>query len=217
MKLQFAAAAVLPLFFSITSIAGESHVVRENIEWCDVWIPDLNHNDLPRVLLIGDSITRGYFTAVQKDLAGKAYCARVATSKSVGDPALPAEIATFVSEQKFDVIHFNNGMHGWGYTEDEYKAAFPQFIEAIRKAAPQAKLIWASTTPVRKDDAKNARINARNTIAADYAKQNGISIDDQHALMEPHADLHSDDVHFTPAGSELQARQVASSVLKLIP
>jgi lysophospholipase L1-like esterase len=108
-------------------------------------------------------------------------------------------------------------MHGWGYTENEYKAAFPQFVQAIRNAAPQAKLIWTSTTPVRKDDAKNTRINMRNTVAGEYAKQNGIPIDDQHSLMELHQDLHSDDVHFNAKGSELQARQVADSVLKLLP
>ena len=200
--------------------AVEPRIVRENIEWCDVWIPNSTRNDLPRVLLIGDSITRAYFTAVEKNLQGKAYCARLATSKSVGDPALLVEIAAILSEAKFDVIHFNNGMHGWGYTEEEYKAAFPGFVEAIRKAAPQARLLWCSTTPVRKDKdsgASNARIKARNNIAADYAKQNSIPIDDQFGLMEPHPELHSDDVHFSAAGSTMQAEQVAASILKLIP
>ncbi|MFX3891450.1 hypothetical protein ACJBV1_11045, partial [Streptococcus suis] len=31
---------------------------RESIEWCDIWISHANETNLPRVLLIGDSITR---------------------------------------------------------------------------------------------------------------------------------------------------------------
>lgn len=37
--------------------AKEPHLAREAIEWCDIWIPEANGTDLPRVLLIGDSIT----------------------------------------------------------------------------------------------------------------------------------------------------------------
>jgi lysophospholipase L1-like esterase len=216
MKMRFIVAGIGVLGVGVNGGLAEPHIAREAIEWCDVWMPDSTRDDLPRVLLIGDSITRGYFPAVEKDLQGKAYCARLATSKSVGDPALLTEIAAIVAEEKFDVIHFNNGMHGWGYSEEEFKAAFPGFVEAIRNAAPHARLVWASITPVRKDDAKNARIKVRNTIAEEYMKQNSIPIDNQWALMAAHEDLHSDDVHFTPAGSDLQARQVADSVLKLI-
>lgn len=41
-------------------------VVREDTEWCDVWLPHNNDTDLPHVLLIGDSITRGYGAEVEK-------------------------------------------------------------------------------------------------------------------------------------------------------
>ena len=40
--------------------AAEPHISREAIEWCNIWIPDANDTTLPRVLLIGDSITGGY-------------------------------------------------------------------------------------------------------------------------------------------------------------
>jgi hypothetical protein len=68
-----------------TGFADEPRIVRENIEWLDVWVPNTNATDLPRVLLIGDSITRGYFKDVEEKLKGKAHVARLATSKSVGD------------------------------------------------------------------------------------------------------------------------------------
>jgi len=33
---------------------------------------------------------------------------------------------------KFDIVHCNNGLHGFDYTEAEYKKAFPAFIKTIR-------------------------------------------------------------------------------------
>ena len=57
-------------------------MVRENIEWLDVWVPGNNVTDRPRVLLIGDSITRGYYKAVEDKLKGKAVVCRLATSRA---------------------------------------------------------------------------------------------------------------------------------------
>ena len=144
---------------------------RETVEWIDVWLPHTNDDKLPRVLLIGNSITRGYYPKVEKLLKGKAYVARLTTSKSLGDPALIQEINLIMSYGKFDLVHFNNGLHGWEYTEDEYDAAFPDMIKAIRKNAPNAKLIWATTTPIRTGkycerlEERVARIVTRNEIA----------------------------------------------------
>lgn len=78
--------------------AATVQLSREDIEWLDVWLPHTNDHQLPRVLLIGDSITRGYYPDVEKALAGPAYVARLSTSKSLGDPALLKEIALILSE-----------------------------------------------------------------------------------------------------------------------
>ena len=199
--------------------AQERKTLRENIEWTDVWFPNSNDHDLPRVALIGDSIARAYFSAVENNLKGKAYCARIATTKAVGDPALPVQLAMLLAEAKFDVVHCNIGMHGWAYSEDEYRQYLPELLAAIRKGAPGAKLVWASTTPVRKDKApgpSNERIDARNRIAREFFEKRGIPVDDLHAVMADHADLHSDDVHFKPEGSAMLAASVAASVEKLL-
>ena len=208
------------LLSSASAWAEERPVRREAIEWCDAWMPHMNDRDLPRVVLIGDSITRGYYPAVEQNLAGKAYVARITTSKAIGDPALLAELATFLTQVRFDVVHFNIGMHGWAYSEAEYREQFPALVAAIRKAAPEAKLIWASTTPVRKDrptGASNERIQARNRIARAFAESQSVPVNDLHALMEPHGDLHTDDVHFSKEGSALMAGQVAEAVAKALP
>ena len=122
---------------------------RESIEWCDVWISHANETNLPRVLLIGDSITRAYYPEVEKHLADKVYVGRLSSSAFISDPVLLKQIEMVLTQYKFDVIHFNNGMHGWQHSEQEYEAAFPEFLKTIRKFAPKAKLIWANTTPLK--------------------------------------------------------------------
>src|SRR6266446_4643601 len=128
---------------------GKSVPARESIEWCDIWISHANETNLPRVLLIGDSIARDYYSEVEKRLAGKAFVARLATSRFVSDPVLLKEIEMVLDQERFDVVHFNNGMHGWQHSEAEYRKAFPKLLKTIRAHAPKAKLIWSTTTPLR--------------------------------------------------------------------
>lgn len=195
--------------------------VRESIEWLDVWMPNTNDTGLPRVLLIGNSITRGYYPEVQKQLAGKAFVARLATSKSIGDPGLLQEISLAMSYHKFNIIHFNNGLHGWGYSEVEFGKAFPAFIKTIRKKSGGAKLIWATITPVRnKADVnlfseKTDRIKARNKIALDYlSKQKNIQINDLWELTAKNAAFYTggDGTHPNPSGYLAIGEKVAAIV-----
>src|SRR5690606_3039751 len=160
--------------YSCRENIDKSPVVRENIEWLDVWIPHTNENKLTKILFIGNSIMRGYGKKVEQLLKDKAYVSRLCTSMSIGDPRLIQEIDLVMGYQNFDVVHFNNGLHGWGYTEDQYRDSFPEFIKTIQKNAPGATLIWATITPVyQKDnfgqlDPKTERIKKRNKIALDY-------------------------------------------------
>jgi lysophospholipase L1-like esterase len=202
---------------------GPRRVVRESIEWLDVWVPGNEVKGLPRVLLIGDSITRGYHGEVERRLKGKAVVARLTTSKGLGDPGLVAEVALVLSQTRFDVVHFNNGLHGWGYTEGEYARALPGLVDAIRKGAPGAKLVWANTTPVRVSgnpkrlDPKTERVRARNKAAAAYMKRRGIPTDDLFGLAEGHPEWYSaDGVHFTARGTAALGAQVAARLLRVL-
>ena len=132
-----------------TGIGEEPAPLREDIEWVDIWLPDNNLAAQPRVLLIGDSITRAYYPAVADALKGKAAVGRLTTSASVGDPALLAQVEMVLTQYRFDVIHFNNGLHGDGYTEQQYGEAFPALLDALQSQGRGAKLIWATSTPVR--------------------------------------------------------------------
>jgi lysophospholipase L1-like esterase len=205
-----------------TPTAAQTQSIPEKIEW--TWADRPEHPDpsLPNVLLLGDSITRGYYPETARLLAGHANCYLLATSASSGDTRLPKQIAAYsdIAPSTFAVIHFNNGMHGWAYTEQQYSSGLPSLIAAIRQLAPHTSLIWATTTSVLKADdagATNPRIDERNRLALTFIQQQHIIIDDQHSLMLDHQDLHQGNVHFTTAGSAIQAQQAAQSILKLLP
>lgn len=209
---------------SIPLFTSAEEPVRERIEWADIWVTDADKNDLPRALLIGDSITRGYFSEVEKHLAGKAYCARLTTSKCVSDPSFVDEVQLLLKHYRFAVIHFNNGLHGWGYTEDQYGDGLAKTVDAIRKSSGDAKLIWATTTTVRvgsdlqKLHERTDRVKVRNELAAEIMKARSIPTNDLFRLVENHPDWHSGDgTHFNAKGKEAQGTQVAESVAKVLP
>ena len=196
--------------------------ILEKIEWTWAAQPDAPNPALPNVLLLGDSITRGYYPEVAKLLAGRANCYLFATSAASGDPRLISQIDDYFAMMslKFAVIHFNNGMHGWKYTEAAYGSALPQLVATLKEKSHGAKLVWATTTPVHASDvsgATNQRIDQRNAESLHTMQRFHVPIDDQHALMLAHDNLHNGNVHYTAAGSTVQAEQVQQMIEKLLP
>jgi hypothetical protein len=189
----------------------------EEVEWTWEVRPAKTDPTLPNVLLVGDSITRNYYPEVNRQLAGAANVYLMATSTSVGDPRLPRQLEEFsvMEDVSFKVVHFNNGMHGWTYSEADYQAAFPSFLTTLHSIASDATFIWATTTPVKADaipGPTNQRVDARNSIAQTFIKGPGLSIDDQHELMAHHPDQYADTVHFNTAGALIQGQQVAQCI-----
>jgi len=218
--------AMLMFAVSLSAIAqNKKNPIREGIEWLDVYMPNTNDTVLPRILLIGNSITRGYYPEVAKMLEGKAYVARLTTSKSIGDPAIIKEIELIMSYYKFDIVQFSNGLHGFGYTEEEYQNAFPDFVKTIRKNASGAKLMYATLTPLHtKADAKIlmpiiGRIEARNKIALDYViAQKDIKVDSlwEKTIDHPEYWQGGDGTHPIPLGYTAIAKLVVAALTPLI-
>lgn len=199
------------------ALAQSQKPVAEEIEWTWEVRPQRVDSRLPNVLLLGDSITRNYFPRVSSDLIGIANVYLMASSTSVGDPRLPHQIAEFAAMQgvPFAVVHFNNGLHGWGYTELQFEAGFPDFLRALSMLPGHGKLTWAAITPVKPEattGATNPRIDARNAIARSFVEQMGIPIDDQHGLMMHHLDLYEDSIHFNTTGADIMGDQAAASI-----
>ncbi len=202
---------------------NEQPLIRENIEWVRIWIPNANVEEKPRVLIVGDSITVGYFPAVEKRLEEIAYCARLSTSRCVCDPVFFEELILVLKQYPFDVIHFNNGLHGFGYTEEQYESGLKKLISVLDQYAGDAQWIWAYSTPMRNNenldelDPKNERVIERNRIAASIVEAEGIPVTDLYQLSISHPEHFSNDgVHFNNTGKEAQAELVAQRVRKVI-
>ncbi|MEW6355854.1 MAG: SGNH/GDSL hydrolase family protein [Planctomycetota bacterium] len=199
---------------------------RETIEWCNLRWENTNDSKLPRVLLIGDSITLGYSAAVKKLLEGKANVDVLATSKCVRDPALLKEIAYAMEGYKHAVVHFNNGLHGWHLDEKGYETGLRAMVKEIQKHAKGAKLVWAATTPVpssekgvKLDEKRNGVVLARNTIAAKIMEENNIPINDLYTLVLDDLDAltaSKGNVHYNEKGKERQAEAVVNAIILLM-
>jgi lysophospholipase L1-like esterase len=62
----------------------------------------------------------------------------------------------------------------------------------------------------------NARVDARNEIAAKLMQSENIPIDDLHSLVLGHPELYHGDVHFNARGTALEATQVAAEIEKVL-
>jgi len=137
-------------------------------------------------------------------------------------PLRAAQLSTRAKQPRtsFSVVHFNNGMHGWAYSEAQYRAAFPAFLRAVKRlAGSSGALLWATITPIRPEatnGATNPRVDARNLIAASLVPAAGVPVDDQHALMTQHQDLHEDPVHFNVSGAALQGDQATATIMTVL-
>lgn len=196
----------------------------EKIEWTDIWVMDANETDNARVLLVGDSIVKGYYGPVEKQLSDKASCARYATSLFLSNPDYLAELGLLLKRYDFDVIHINNGLHGWDYTEEEYRLGLTALLEMMKREAPEAKIIWCMTTPVRNskdlsqfDAAQNNRVIERNKIAAGIMEAASIPVNDLYETVKDHPEYFSGDgVHYNEEGQAAQAKQVKEWIEKAL-
>jgi len=85
------------------------------------------------------------------------------------------------------VIHFNFGIHDRGTPLADYTQRLERLIERMQKTG--AKLLWASTTPIPDDLARNqaaGSIAERNRAAAELMARHGIAVDDLFTAVTPH-------------------------------
>ncbi len=193
--------------------------------------------DLPRVLIIGDSISQGYTPYVRKLLEK--------TSAVFHNPGNAEHTGTglrlleeWLGSGDWDVIHFNWGLWDLCYRHpesivqgnrdkvrgtlttplDQYEINLKILVDKLKKT--RAKLIWASTTPVPEGEAGRFRGDEirYNAVAARIMRDNGIPINDlySHAVIRlKDIQLPDGNVHFTPAGYIYLAEKVAQFITKI--
>jgi hypothetical protein len=187
---------------------------------------------LPRVLLIGDSISIGYTVGVRGELKGKANVHRIPTNGGPTTKGLES-IDAWLGDGKWDVIHFNWGLHDLAYrnpakkklldkaegklstTLDDYAANLEKLVVRMKKTG--AKLIFATTTPVPEGEPgrKVGDDQKYNEAAVKVMKKHGVTVNDLHKVMAGKMGefgTKPGNVHFKPAGSALLAKQVAKMI-----
>lgn len=188
---------------------------------------------LPNVLIIGDSISMGYTPFVQAELRGKANVIH-APGNNAGTTLGREKIDAWLKGPKWDVIHFNWGLHDLKHVKadtgaasddpnDPRQAEIGKYEANLRTLVPKlkttgAKLIFATTTPypagvspcrLPEDAVKY------NEVAMKIARENGAAVNDLHAYALPKlAELQQPkNVHFKPEGSKALADEVVRAIL----
>ena len=183
---------------------------------------------LPRVLLIGDSISMGYTIPVRELLKGKANVHRVLTN-GADTPNGLAHLAEWLGSGKWDVIHFNWGLHDLKIDPDgsrqvpleKYQQNLRELVSRLERTG--ARLIFATTTPVPAlGKLSPRRINADvinyNLAATKIMQERGIPIDDLYEFALPRLQEIQlpENVHYKPEGYAALAERVGASILKAL-
>lgn len=191
---------------------------------------------LPRVLILGDSISLGYTEPVRKILQGRAVVLRPNVNCQHTGYGL-AEIKNWLGDGRWDVIHFNWGI--WDthmlnakgelvrddtqpnlhirHTPEQYRENLTKLVAVMEKTG--AKLIWASTTPIMSRKGERFEdIVKLNAVAQEVIKDKPIATDDLYEAVLPNAKdwLSGDQVHFNVKGNEQLAKRVSDSILQAL-
>ncbi len=219
--------AMMLSFLSILFLTSDHAFAQKKRKPNPVFAPVKDDPKLPRVLLIGDSISIGYTLPVREMLKGKANVHRIPTN---GGPTIRglASIDKWIGKKKWDVIHFNWGLHDLKMDNSgthqvplqKYKQHLSALVLRLKKTG--AKLIWASTTPVPQGKVrpprKDSDVIAYNEAAEDIMELHNVAIDDLYTfakarLKEIQRPLN---VHFTKSGSRELAKAVSASIEKAL-
>jgi acyl-CoA thioesterase-1 len=193
---------------------------------------------LPRVLLIGDSISIGYTVAVRDLLKGKANVHRIPAN---GGPTINGlkHLDAWLGTSRWDVIHFNWGLHDLKYMGPnnqnladpkspdshqqvplaDYERNLKQLVKRLQ--ATGATLIWRNTTPIPVGSAGRVPGDEvkYNEAAARVMKAAGVTTEDlcRHSLAGPKDIQLSANVHYTLQGYQYLAQQVAAAISAQLP
>ena len=218
------------LFAFCPIVGGQENVARQD-PFQHPFANPVDHPELPRVLLIGDSISINYTPRVRRLLDGKANVHRPNTNcrwSAFGNE----KIEEWVGPTKWDVIHFNFGLwdwYGWSQqvkaTPESYARNLDNIVTKLKKS--NATLIFGMTTPpcigsensskivVSEDRAKQFNDAARAVM-----KSHGVPVNNLYAVIGKDREKYQrgeNDVHYNEAGRDLLAARVAETVGEVLP
>ena len=178
---------------------------------------------MTKIALLGDSIRGNYEPYVRK-LAGDAAEIHSPDENCRFSAYTLFNLATWVSEDDYDVIHWNNGQWDTCYMPDgQIHTPLPQYLELQKRIAEillarTKRAIFATTSPVFPEQFARAERNGRtNEDIVEYNQAvtgaltgMGVEINDLHATLvqDVKAYICDDMVHLSPAGAECCAQLV---------
>lgn len=186
---------------------------------------------LPRALLIGDSISIGYTAEVRTQLQGKANVHRIPTNGGDTNRGL-ASIDAWLGDGRWDVIHFNWGLHDIKrvkegqldasadrvLTPEAYQANLEALVTRLKKTG--ATLIWAATTPVPQGAAGRIPGDeiAYNALASAIMAGHDVQVNDLHGYIAPQLATRQRpaNVHFEAEGSAALGQKVAEVIAEAL-
>ncbi len=210
----------LLLFVYISAGAQTKSHNNETISWNHSWIvKSTPAQNLPNVLLIGDSHVERYYPVVNNLLKDKAVVSKITTSLSMGDATFMPQLAGLLAGHKFDYIFFNNGLHGVLYSPSEYASYISKVYKLLKKNNPLATIIWVNTTARRVPnnldsfDAYHQDVIERNKYVAAFCAKKNVKVLDFFSLTVNDKSLFTQDgIHVNEAGVAAQAKLIAAEV-----
>lgn len=192
-----------------------------------------NINDVPNILLIGNSISIGYTPTVQKALAGVANVYRI--PQNGGDTKRFLEnYEKWLSTVNWDVIHINIGLHDLKRLDEngnlnasneqvippeEYRANLEKIFRILTETT-SAKIVWATTTFIQ--EGSSGRISGDekiyNQVSLEVLKEfPEIAVNDLYSKSLEIKSLQREaNVHYTEEGYKKLGEAVANCIKKEI-
>jgi hypothetical protein len=207
---------------------------------------DIKDPSLPRILVIGDSISMGYRRYITEHYKGKAYVdywvggswLHGANSILGKDPTLKKAWTSVLALGPYDAITWNPmGLHVWNPQHVKGRSPadkMPQMIQELvdhimAVKADKTHLIWVTTTPFcapgRKDkevgkidESKNQFIRRYNALCSGVVAKHGIPQVDLWAFGEKNLDMIGrDGVHWGGEASKMMAKLLIQEIDKCLP
>ncbi|MHC4231641.1 MAG: SGNH/GDSL hydrolase family protein [Planctomycetota bacterium] len=172
---------------------------------------------LPRILIIGDSISRGYTLPVRHALAGKVNVHRAPENCGATSRGLE-KLDLWLGNGPWDLIVFNFGIHDRNTSSDVYRKNLETIIARLQLT--NAKLLWVTTTPVPPGALEyvEGSIERLNPIGLEVALAHQIPVADLHTEVLPILEdyQYPQNCHFEDEGYEYMGQFIAQQVMRAL-
>lgn len=193
---------------------------------------------IPRILIIGDSISIGYTPFVKKALSDIAIVVHNEGNAQYTGYGLN-KINKWLGNEHWDVIQFNFGLWDLCYrnneskaqgkrdkingkittSSEEYRENLETLVRILQKT--HAKLIFVTTTVVPENEVGRfpCDVDKYNAVALEVMKKYHITVNDLNPLSHKVHQMYglgNDNVHYTVKGYEILSIQITNKIKKLL-